>query len=143
MTSDGSIFFFLQSFFWRKVHLISFFFVLYIVFQLRYFWWSYFLNIFSVLDSLLRLVCLPTSSSTCNNTNNLYIIFTCYTNQFLLLNTFSFHFSQTLLLANSISLSFDPESSVKSLCHSLTWFRVFGCFLQLPGCCECWFPWMS
>lgn len=97
LTSDESIFLFLQSFFWRKVHLISFFFVLYIVFQLRYFWWSYFLNIFSVLDTLLRLVCLRTSSSTCNNTNSLYIIFTCCINQFLLLNTFSFHFSQTLL----------------------------------------------
>ena len=46
--SDESIFFFLV-FFWRKLHLISMFFVQYSVIQLRYFWWNYFLN---------KLVCL-------------------------------------------------------------------------------------
>ena len=39
-------------------HLISLFFVLYRVIQRRYFWWNCFLNNFSLLDSLLRLVCL-------------------------------------------------------------------------------------
>ena len=47
---------FFKSFFWRKLHLISLFFVHYNVIQLRYFWWNYFFNNFSLLDGFLRLV---------------------------------------------------------------------------------------
>ena len=46
------------SFFWKKLYPISLFFVQQSVIQLRYFWRNYILNKFSLLDSLLRLVCL-------------------------------------------------------------------------------------
>ena len=49
---------FFQSFFRRKLHLISQFFVRYIMVQLRYFQLNCFLNNLSLLDDLLRLVCL-------------------------------------------------------------------------------------
>ena len=48
--------FFFCLFFWTKLHSILFFFVHYVT-QLRYFWWNYVLNNFSLLDGLLRLVC--------------------------------------------------------------------------------------
>ena len=51
------IHFFPSLFFWRTLHLISSF-VHYRMIQLRYFWWNYFLNNFTLLDGLLRLVCL-------------------------------------------------------------------------------------
>ena len=51
---DESIFFFLFKCTW-KLHLISFF-VHYSVIQLRYFWWNYYLNNFSLPVGLLRLV---------------------------------------------------------------------------------------
>ena len=49
-------FLFLKSFFWRKLQLFSMFFVHYNFIQLRYFFWNYFLNNFSLISDLLRLV---------------------------------------------------------------------------------------
>ena len=53
---DWIHFLFASLFFRRRLHLISLFFVRYVVVQHRYFWWNYFLNNLSLLDGLLRLV---------------------------------------------------------------------------------------
>ena len=55
---NSFIFFFLLVFFLEKTAFDPLFFVQYSVIQIRYFWRNYFLNDFSLLDSLLRLVCL-------------------------------------------------------------------------------------
>ena len=57
LTSDESIFFFLD-FFLEKTAFDLLFFVHYSVTQLRYFWWNHVLNNFSLLNGFLTLVCL-------------------------------------------------------------------------------------
>ena len=113
---DESIFFFLV-FFMRKLHLISFF-VHYSLIYLKYFWWNYFLNNFSLLVDLLRLVCLLMMVGTYHSSWSVIIdqqnvsmhvlmkyvlqqqflyCFIWSSNQFLILKIFSFLFLQTFL----------------------------------------------
>ena len=121
--SDESIFFFLVFFLWRNMNLISLFSVHYSVIQFRYVWWIYFLNNFSLLDVLLRLVCLlmivhtsgylftiidqqnvgAFSDDTCSSTTVFILLHMEHPSS----SSFEHLFLQTFLLINSISLYFD------------------------------------
>ena len=138
----------------KASHLIS----IYRVIQLRYFWWNYFLNNLSLLDDLLRLVCLlmvgiylVTEEATSSWTGGMYIFDeTCSsTTTFILLlhrTSISLFFwtrllsRHTFLLIKSISLFFDPWIFCH---HRMTCFRVSGCFLFFFGYCEGRLLWIS
>ena len=85
----------IESSFWRKLYLVSLFFINYRVIQFRYFWWHYFFNNFSLLDGLSRLVCLLMVYS--------YFIFDQYNIHFLIRHVLQQFF---ILLSHAASIYF-------------------------------------
>ena len=119
---------------------------------------SYFLNNFSLLVGLWRLVCLLTVGTyllhhdhrpaECSYTFSddsvlqqpfLYCL-TWNNNQFLILKIFSFLFLQNFLHINSISLCFDPWIFYHILANM---FPSNWLFLASFASCECWLPCIS
>ena len=149
-------------FFKKKLHLISFF-VHYSVIQLRYFQWNYFLNNLSLLNGLLRLVCLLMVHSyfiliidqwTVGMLGSYIFWWHMFCNKSFYIASYGVpihcffwtpsFFLQTSLLINSVSFCLDAWI----FCHLLhtswiTCFRVSGHFLCFFGCCKCWLPWIS
>ena len=125
-------FLFITAFFF---HFFSFF---------SYSWWNYFLNNFSLIVRLLRLVCfIATNSSGImiidqQNTGIHFLLthvvkqqflycFKYSSSQFLILNIFFFLFPQTFLLINSISLCFDPWFFCHLLAKLASVFLAVSC----------------
>ena len=117
------------------------------------------MNNFSLFDSLLRKGCWYILSIIDNNFirmrthlviyifswdklfSSINIVFTQCINQYVLLNTFTLIFLQTVLLISSISLSLEPWTIESSLSISIL-FSSF-CVLYFFGCCECWWKWKN
>ena len=118
--------------------------------QLRYYWWNWFLNNFSLLIGLMRLVCLLTMVGTYSSWSVIidqmnvgiqflmkYVLqqqflycFTCSSNQILIFNilSFLFFFFWTFLLINWIFLCLNPWIFCHLATSCLFGFDSFMCF---------------
>ena len=130
--------------------MVYLFFVHYNVNQSRYF-----LNNWSLLDALLRIVCLlmvlhhDHRPAECRYIfwshmffNDIFYIASHGAPIYCFFWTSSFLFLQTFLLINSMCLCFDPCI----FCHLLANYKLFPnfwLFLVFFGCCECWLRWIS
>ena len=144
-------------FFWIKLHMVFLFFVYYRVIQLRYFWWHYFLNDFSLLDdfwdwfvywfyiatsswlSIEPQNAVGTFSDDARSPTTVFVLLAVRVSiKFFFWTAFIFFFFERFYLSSKFSV-------ISLSLLTLESFAIFQltCFLCFFGCSECWLPWMS
>ena len=142
--SEEPVLVFLHSFLWRKLFLISLFFVHYRVIKLWFFWGNYFWSNFSSLDGLFYLFMVYSyfimimnqqnkgtfSNDTCSSTS-LYITLHEVSMNFFFLNTFSFFLG--LFYWATRFLSFDSRIFCHLLANLSPNFWLFLVLFRMAG----------